>query len=102
MQVEFSNNELEELYRLPIEQIGKAQFPKGVIKGYRKRIDILRNADDLSTIAKLKGMNLEKLNDKKYKGLYSVKINDQFRLIIDFVNETKLRLIILELSKHYE
>ena len=102
MLVSFKNKDLEDLYKLPIKQLGKQKISKAIIVNYRKRLEVLANANDLSDISKLKGMNLEKLKGKVYKECYSVRVNDQYRIIFKEIKGGKIQVLILELSKHYE
>jgi len=59
-------------------------------------------AERLEDIARFAGMDLEKLNGNKYKDCYSIRVNDQFRLIFKKLKNGEIELLILELSKHYE
>ncbi len=102
MRISFNNNALEDLYRRPLKDLGKQQYSREVIEHYRKRIDVLANANDLSEISRFKGLNLEKLKSKEFKGCYSVRVNIQFRIIFREVKGGQIEVLILELSKHYE
>jgi len=102
MKITFNDDSLEELYYIPLNNLGKQQFSKSLIKNYQKRVKILKYANDLGDIAKLKGMNLEKVNSKKFKECYSIRVNDQFRVIFKEVKKGTVEILILELSKHYE
>jgi proteic killer suppression protein len=101
MIVSFNDKRLEDLYKCPIDDLGKRQFSKEVIVNFRKRLDILAYADNLSAISRFKGMNLEKLKGE-YKGCYSIRVNIQYRIIFKEVKGGKIEVLILELSKHYE
>jgi plasmid maintenance system killer protein len=102
MKVSFKEQFLEDLFANPIEELGKQKFSKAVIRHYRKKIRILAYADNLGDVAKLAGMNLEKLHGNKYKECYSVRINDQYRIIFKKIENEIIEILIVELSKHYE
>ncbi len=68
MQISFNDSNLELLYKEPIKNLGKQQYSREVIERYRKSIDALASANDLSEIAKFRGLNLEKLKSKEFKG----------------------------------
>ena len=102
MIIHFNDSNLEDLYKLPIGDLGKRQFSKEVIKHFKAKVGILSNANDLSDISKIKGMHLEKLKGKEYKGCYSVRANKQYRIIFNEIKNGKIEILILELSKHYE
>ncbi len=73
-----------------------------MIGNYRNKVSMLVYADSLNDIAKFAGLNFEKLNGHKYKDCYSIRINDQFRLIFKKLKNRVIEILILELSKHYE
>ncbi len=102
MKVTFKDENLEELYSTPLSNIGKQQYSKVVIKHFQSKVKMLKYADDLGQIAKFKSMNLEKVNSKKHKLCYSVRVNDQFRILFKEVGKGEIEIYILELSKHYE
>jgi len=101
MIVSFNDKHLEDLYRRSIADLGKQPFSKEIVVSYRKRLDILSYANDLSSISKLKGMNLEKLKGQ-YKNCFSVRVNAQYRIIFKEIKGGEIEILIMELSKHYE
>ena len=102
MEISFRTNELTALYRTGIKELkGKQKYPLGVIRKFKERIDILRVASSLNEIRMYgKSFNLEVLKGDR-KGEFSIRLNDQYRLIFIMEKQT-LTIQILEISKHYE
>ena len=99
MKITFKNQELEDLY--VSTKLTSKKYSKKIIKHYQQKINLLKHANGLSDIAKIISMNLEKLNDKKYKNCYSIRVNIQYRIIFRQVKDN-IEILIIELSKHYE
>ena len=104
MKVEFKSKQLEILY-LGIH-IGKQKFPYEVIKQYKKKVEILLAVDNIFELRLYRGLNFEALKGDR-KGEYSIRINDQYRLIFEQIETIQHRVIIKvlfinEISKHYE
>lgn len=102
MKIYFNHLILEELYELPIKETGKLGYPQEVVKHFKKKIDILKNAPDLKTIWQIKGLNLEKLKAKVHMGSYSIRVNDKYRIIFSQMSLDEVSVLILELSNHYD
>ena len=103
MVVQFNNVYLEQLYiGEPVK--GKPKYSSQVIEKFIKRVDTLKNLKNAEELYKLKSLRFERLKGDK-KQLYSIRINDQYRIEFELDNEV-LRLAemitIEELSKHYE
>jgi plasmid maintenance system killer protein len=94
MKVTFNDKGLEELYKTS-EGKWKRQFSKEVITHYQRKIEILKNADDLGQIAKIKGLNLEKLKGKGYIGCYSIRVNEQYRIIFRVSDKGTVAILII-------
>lgn len=70
------------------------QFGQDVEKGYRKAIGLLRSASSQMEIRQFKGLRLEKV-DYDFPGCHSVRINGQWRLIIEFVKQDDDQVIVV-------
>jgi toxin HigB-1 len=103
MQVRFNNDYLEKIYtNQPVK--GKPIFSKEVILQFKKTILKIRLAENTIELRQQSGLHFEALKGDK-KGLYSVRVNKQYRLEFKVENDIiKLVKIILieDLSKHYE
>lgn len=103
MVVQFETSELEYLAVTPLKEIrGKQKFPVEVIKGYQARITQLSHIQRLDELRPFRGLNFEFLKGDR-KGQCSLRINDQYRLIITPLSEDRIQIILInEISKHYE
>ena len=79
----------------------KAYRPKGIsaelLSGYRRRITQMKAAPDERTLRALKSLHFEKLKGREDE--YSIRINDQWRLIFCFDESTtpkQIRIIGIE------
>lgn len=102
MLVRFRNSKLEKIYQGKIT--GKTAYSKEVITQFKKTVLKLEQADNTSQLQQFRSLNFEALKGDR-KGLYSVRVNKQYRLEFEIENDTiKLSEIILieDLSKHYE
>lgn len=92
MDVEFEDDDLDDLEVNPRATGG---FPPGVVKGFRKAMQIIRSAVDERDIYAMKGLRFEKL-DRDRKGQHSLRCNDQYRLIVVISGDSprkKIRVI---------
>lgn len=81
MNVEFATDELD---RLEVEPEFKAGLPRGVVKAYRKRIQMIRAAKDERDLYRMRSNRFKKLKgDRSYQR--SMRLNDQWRLILEVV-----------------
>ena len=102
MQVLFKTTDLEQLYLIPIENIkGKLPFQKSLIQQYKNRIKLLESIEKITDLYSFKSLHFEKLKGDK-SGLSSIRLNDQYRLIVEPVNEDVVKILVIEISKHYE
>lgn len=80
MEVRFEDDELKRL-------AGDASFdggkPRAIVKGFRKLIQLILSAKDERHFYGFRGVNFEKLRGAR-AGEYSMRINDQYRLILTF------------------
>jgi proteic killer suppression protein len=72
----------ESLDRLETDAAFNAGFADAVVKAFRKRIQQIRAAQDERTFYALKSLHFEKLQGDR-AGQHSMKLNDQWRLIIE-------------------
>ncbi len=103
MTVHFNNSYLEQLYAGEMPK-GKPRYSSQVIDKFIKRVDTLKNISNAEELFKLRSLGFKRLKGDK-KHLYSIRINDQYRIEIELDNEVlKLAEIVFieELSKHYE
>jgi toxin HigB-1 len=103
MTIAFNNAYLEKLY-LGLVVKGKPLYSKEVIKQFKKAVLRIKQAENSHQLRQFGSLNFEALKGDK-KGLYSVRINKQYRLEFRIENDTitLLEVVLIEhLSKHYE
>ena len=98
MDVEFANDDLD---RLEVDPKFDAGLPPGVVKGFRKAMQCIRGAADERDIRALRGLRMEKLRGNR-EGQYSLRCNDQYRLIIKFGAEGERKFVqVLEIVDYH-
>lgn len=78
MEVAFRDSSLD---RLEVDSQFDAGLPRAVVKAFRKRIRFIRDADDERDLYAMNSLRFEKLKGKR-KGESSIRLNDQWRLIL--------------------
>lgn len=96
MDVGFDDIELDELETNPK---ARPRFPTGVIKAYRKRLWQIRAVHDERDFYANRGFNFESIISMP--GRYSIRLNDQFRLIIRFEDRGKERTVVVVAIQDY-
>jgi proteic killer suppression protein len=81
--VEFDDPDLD---RLEVDAAFDAAFAPAIVRGYRKAMQVIRAAADERDLYRLKGLRFEKLKGKR-KHQHSLRINDQWRLIVELRGE---------------
>lgn len=92
MRVVFKNDDLRRL----AEDASYAPRRWGVdiIKAYRKKIQVLLAATDERDLYAMRSLRLERLKGNR-AGTSSIRLNDQFRLIIKFETDDEGRIVIV-------
>jgi proteic killer suppression protein len=79
MDVSFGDPSLD---RLETDASFNAGFGDAIVKAFRKRMQQIRAASDERTFYAFRGLNFEKLKGGR-EGQCSMRLNDQFRLIVE-------------------
>ena len=74
----------ENLDRLEIDPQYSAGNSQAIVKAYRKRMQQIRAASDERDFYPLKSLRFEKLGGKR-KHQHSMRLNDQYRLIVELI-----------------
>jgi toxin HigB-1 len=90
MQVRFPDKKLE---RLEVEP-GDGGFPPEVVSLYRKRLQFVRSATDERDFYGMKSLRYEKLKGRRH-GQRSMRLNDQWRLILELGDQGKDRIVVV-------
>jgi proteic killer suppression protein len=102
MKVFFENQGLASLYEADPEHLtGKQKIPAVVVKQYQKKVNILISITGLDELHNFRSLNFEALKGNS-EGQYSIRLNNQYRLLFRINKNEELEIIIIEVSKHYE
>ena len=102
MTIKIENQALAEIYQ-DIDK-GKSKYSAEVKKTFRKAIKMLKDADDIAQIRKIRGLNFEALKGD-LKGKYSVRVDKKYRIILRIEKDRILVediLVIEDLTNHYQ
>ena len=89
MEVEFADGDLARLETDPAFNAGQSQ---AVVKKYRQRIQMIRAARDERDFYALKSLHFEKMQGGRAHQ-HSVRLNGQFRLILEFVGKSEEKVV---------
>ena len=91
MDVAFKSDSLDRLYT---DASYSGSFGGAVVKAYRKRLQQIRAAKDERTFYVHRALNFEKLSGQR-EGQYSMRLNDQWRLIIELRGEAPTKTVFI-------
>jgi proteic killer suppression protein len=97
MEVAFGDDDLD---RLETDGRFDAGFSPGVVKAFRKRMQMIRSAVDERLFYAMKSAHLEKLKGDR-EGQYSMRLNDQWRLILTFTGEAPNKIVVVVSIEDY-
>jgi proteic killer suppression protein len=98
MEIEFKNPGLD---RLETDIEFDAGFGRDVVKAFRKRIQAIRAAIDERDLYAVRGNNFEKLKGNR-SHQYSMRLNDQWRLILEIkMNSPKNLIIVISIEDYH-
>jgi proteic killer suppression protein len=91
MEVRFQDAKLD---RLETDAQFEGGFASAVVTAFRKRMQTIRDAPDERTFYALKSLHFEKLKGNR-NHQHSMKLNDQWRLIIEFEGKAPDKIVVL-------
>lgn len=97
MEIRFKGRALERLYG-DAGYVGG--FPAGVVKAYRKRVQFIRAAPSEQVFYAMKSLHYEKLKGKRAHQ-HSMRLNDQYRLILEYDGDGATRVAVLVAIEDY-
>jgi proteic killer suppression protein len=96
--VEFTDDDLDRMER---ELAFTGGWAVGIVKAFRKRMQMIRAAVDERDFYALKSLHFEKLKEPR-KGQHSMRLNDQYRLIVKLVETTQGKIVqIIEITDYH-
>ena len=97
MNVEFEDDDLDRLEFDPTFDAGHAP---GVVRAFRKCMNMIRNAPDERIFRLSKGLHYEKLRGNR-EGQHSMRLNSQFRLIIRLEGAMDQKVVVVLAIEDY-
>lgn len=98
MDVEFKDQSLD---RLETDAAFSAGFGDSVVKAYRKRMQQIRAASDERPFYAHRSLHFEKLKGSR-AGQYSMRLNDQWRLIVELQGEApRKKVYVVEIVDYH-
>ena len=97
MEVQFRDEKLDRLETDPKYDGG---FSQAIVTAYRKRMQMIRAAPDERVFYQLKSLHFEKLQGNR-SHQYSMRLNDQWRLIIEFAGEAPQKTVVIASIEDY-
>lgn len=82
------------LDRLETEARDDGTYSQAVVSAYRKRLQQIRSASDERDFYALKSLHFEKLQGNR-AGDYSMRLNDQWRLILRFESAAPGKTVVI-------
>ncbi|MFN3218731.1 MAG: type II toxin-antitoxin system RelE/ParE family toxin [Acidimicrobiales bacterium] len=92
MRIRFADDRLRKLYEDPLAR--DPRLGRDLIKSFRKKMQFLASATNEQDIRAMKSLRLEKLGGDR-DGQHSIRLNDQWRLILVFEHDPDGRLVIV-------
>ena len=89
MEVDFADDDLD---RLEVDPAFSAGYGPEIVRGFRKAIGAIRAAHDERDLYAVRGLRFEKLDGKR-KHQYSLRINKQWRLIVELHGEASRKQV---------
>ncbi len=104
MIVTFEKTYLRDLYENGKSSDKKYRFQPSIVKRYIDRINYLKKVNSKEELYLIKSLHFEALHGDR-NGLFSVKVNDQYRIEFSLSEDTEQPILticnIVELSNHY-
>jgi len=91
MQVRHANKQLE---RLESERKYYASYPENIVKAFRMRMQLIRQARDERDLRAFRSHRFEKLKGNRTHQ-YSMRLNDQMRLVIEFEGRGRDKVVVI-------
>lgn len=97
MEVEFTDESLD---RLETDRDFTGNYAQEIVKGYRKRMQVIRAAIDERDLYAVKGNHFEKLKGSRAHER-SLRINGQWRLIVEIKSANPKNTIVVKSIEDY-
>jgi len=90
----------KDLDRLETDPDFDADYSESIVRAFRKRMQQIRSAVDERDFYALKSLHFEKLQGNR-SHQYSMRLNDQWRLILEFEGEGQNKVVLVAAIEDY-
>jgi proteic killer suppression protein len=97
MEFEIADSELEDM---AYNGNYKGRWPDSIVRTYRKRVTIIKQAKNRMDLYALRSLCLEKLKGKRQHE-HSMCLNDKYRLVLEFAKRNEKEIIIIKKIEDY-
>jgi len=97
MEVRFKDDSLD---RLETDESYDGGLSQALVKAFRKRMQFIRSAHDERDFYAMKSLHFEKLKGKRAHQ-HSMRLNDQFRLILEFEGSKTEKTVVVVTIEDY-
>lgn len=97
MEVRFRDGRLDRLETDPKFDGG---FSQAVVRAFRKRLQFIRDTPDERVFYQMRSLRFEKLKGKR-KHQYSMRLNDQWRLILELDDQAPTKVVVVVAVEDY-
>lgn len=97
MEVRFRDGRLDRLETDPKFDGG---FSQAVVRAFRKRLQFIRDTPDERVFYQMRSLRFEKLKGKR-KHQYSMRLNDQWRLILELDDHAPTKVVVVVAVEDY-
>ena len=91
MEVAFEDSQLQ---KLEADTSYDSRYPPGIGKVFRRRMQLIRSAPDERDFYQWRSINFERLKGDR-SDEYSMRLNDQWRLILSFRGKAPKKVVVL-------
>lgn len=82
------------LQRLKTDEEYDGGYAEAIVKAYRKRVRFIEQAPDERDLYAMNSLNFERLKGRR-DHQYSVRLNDQWRLILEFSGKAPSKVVVV-------
>lgn len=97
MEIAFEDSNL---YRLERDAKFDAGYPPAIVKAFRKRMQYIRDSIDERDFRSMRSLNFERLKGER-SNQYSMRLNDQWRLIVELHGEAPNKTVVVVSIEDY-
>ncbi len=90
MDVRFTDKDLETLEN---DERATAGFSQAIVKAFRRRMQMIRAAPDERDFYAMKSLHFEKY--QAHPSQYSMRLNDQYRLFLEFESQSGAKTVVI-------